>query len=110
MKARYIIETEEWKVQPVADDASAETILANGMSAVKTGDLATAEKMAALLAAKAQAAPGGRGRRGARRARPGTGSDRDGVAGRRQGRTVMHRELAASSPRRRARRIRPSRC
>ena len=46
VNARYIIETEEWKVQPVADDASAETILANGMSAVRTGDLATAEKMA----------------------------------------------------------------
>jgi hypothetical protein len=59
VNARYIIETEEWKVQPVADGASAETILANGMSAVKTGDLATAEKMSALLAAKAPAAGGG---------------------------------------------------
>ena len=58
-KARYIIETEEWKVQPVAEGASNETVLANGLSAVKTGDLATAEKMEALLAAKAQAAPGG---------------------------------------------------
>ena len=56
-KARYIIETEEWKVQPVAESASNETMLANGLSAVKTGDLATAEKMEALLAAKAQAAP-----------------------------------------------------
>src|SRR6185503_14567023 len=58
-KARYIIETEEWKVQPVAEGASNETLLANGISAVKTGDLGTAEKMAALLGAKAQAAPGG---------------------------------------------------
>jgi tetratricopeptide (TPR) repeat protein len=58
-KARYIIETEEWKVQPVADDASEETILANGMSAVRTSDLATAEKMLALLEKKAKAAPGG---------------------------------------------------
>ena len=57
VNARYIIETEEWKVQPVADGASAETILANGMSAVKTGDLATAEKMAALLTAKAGGPP-----------------------------------------------------
>jgi hypothetical protein len=56
VKARYIIESEEWKVQPVADSASNETILANGMSAVKTGDLATAAKMEALLAAKAVAA------------------------------------------------------
>jgi hypothetical protein len=54
-RARYIIETEEWKVQPLPDNASNETILANGMSAAKTGDLATAEKMEALLAAKAGA-------------------------------------------------------
>ncbi len=59
VRARYIIETEEWKVQPVADAASNETILANGFSAVKTGDMATAEKMEAMLAAKAKAAPGG---------------------------------------------------
>jgi tetratricopeptide (TPR) repeat protein len=57
VRARYIIETEEWKVQAIADDASNETILANGMSAVKTGDMATAEKMAGLLASKAKAAP-----------------------------------------------------
>jgi tetratricopeptide (TPR) repeat protein len=59
VRARYTIETEEWKVQPVADDASIETILANGISAVKTSDMATAEKMEALLASKAKAAPGG---------------------------------------------------
>ena len=55
-KARYIIETEEWKVQPVADNASEETILANGMSAVRTNDMATAEKMLALLEKKVTAA------------------------------------------------------
>jgi hypothetical protein len=59
VRARYIIETEEWKVQPVEEAASNETIFANGFSAVKTGDLATAEKMESLLAAKAKAAPGG---------------------------------------------------
>jgi tetratricopeptide (TPR) repeat protein len=53
VKARYIIETEEWKVQPVADDASTETLLANGMSAVHLGDLATAQKMESLLAKRA---------------------------------------------------------
>jgi tetratricopeptide (TPR) repeat protein len=56
-KARYIIESEEWKVQAIAADASTETVLANGLSAVKTGDLATAEKMAALLGSKAGTAP-----------------------------------------------------
>ena len=58
VRARYIIETEEWKVQPIPDNASNETILANGFSAVKTGDMATAAKMEALLAAKSKAAPG----------------------------------------------------
>ena len=58
VRARYIIETEEWKVQPIADNASNETILANGFSAVKTGDMATAEKMEAAFAAKVKAAPG----------------------------------------------------
>jgi hypothetical protein len=57
-QARYIIETEEWKVAPVAENASNETILANGFSAVRTGDMATAQKMEALLAAKAGGAPG----------------------------------------------------
>jgi tetratricopeptide (TPR) repeat protein len=52
-KARYIIETQDWKVEPVADNASTETLLANGMSAVHTGDLATAEKMLAALATRA---------------------------------------------------------
>ena len=74
VNARYIIETEEWKVQPIADDASAETILANGMSAVKTGDLATAEKMSAMLAR--QAAPRCRRRRRARRSRRCAGARR----------------------------------
>jgi tetratricopeptide (TPR) repeat protein len=59
VRARYLIETEEWKVQPVADNASNETIYANGVSAVRTGDMATAEKMEGILAAKAKAAPGG---------------------------------------------------
>ena len=53
VKARYILETEEWKVQPVADDASAETLLANGVSAVKTGDMSTAEAMLTKLASRA---------------------------------------------------------
>jgi hypothetical protein len=57
-KARYIIETEEWKVETLPESASNEAILANGFSAVKTGDMATAQKMEALLAAKAGSSPG----------------------------------------------------
>lgn len=98
VRARYIIETEEWKVQPVADNASNETILANGFSAVKTGDAATAAKMEALLAAKVKAAApaaaanphadhGGAPAPAA--AAPGGNAD----AG--KGVSVMHKELAA---------------
>ena len=106
VRARYIIETEEWKVQPVADNASNETILANGFSAVKTGDMATAEKMEALLAAKAKAAPGARSgarepaRRTRRRARSAaTAAPRAGRGGggpdAGKGVRVMHKELQA---------------
>jgi tetratricopeptide (TPR) repeat protein len=54
-KARYIIETEEWKVQEMPEDASDEELFANGMSAVRLGDLGTAEKMEKRLAEKASA-------------------------------------------------------
>ncbi len=95
VRARYIIETEEWKVQPVADNASNETILANGFSAVKTGDIGTAEKMEALLAAKAKAsapapAAGAHADHGGAPPPVTTGS---GDAG--KGVQVMHKELAA---------------
>jgi tetratricopeptide (TPR) repeat protein len=58
-RARYVIETEEWKVEAVADDAREETVFANGVSAARTGDLATAAKMLAILEKKAPAASGG---------------------------------------------------
>ncbi len=91
VKARYIIETEEWKVQPVAENASSETLLANGMSAVKTGDLATAEKMEASLAAKSDTAPGGaHADHGGKPPSPTPGGRDAGKSAR-----VMHRELAA---------------
>jgi hypothetical protein len=101
VKARYIVETEEWKVQPVAESASNETILANGFSAVKTGDMATAEKMEALLAAKAKAAPGAaaapanphaeHGAAPAPAPQPAAGGNADAGKGVR----VMHKELQA---------------
>jgi hypothetical protein len=97
-KARYIIESEEWKVQPVADNATNETIFANGLSAVKTGDLMAAEKMAALLGAKAggssretAAAGGAHADHGGAPAPAAAGGAADsGKAVR-----VMHRELSA---------------
>jgi tetratricopeptide (TPR) repeat protein len=90
-KARYIIETEEWKVQELSDDASEEELLANGMSAIRLGDLATAEKMEKRLAEKAstssKAEAGGAhaGHGGA----PPPPSDDD------QSTKVMHQEVAA---------------
>ena len=95
VRARYIIETEEWKVQPVADSASNETILANGFSAVKTGDVATAQEMTALLAAKVKAAappPAG----GAHADHGGAPAPvTAGIPDRAKGVKVMHNELAA---------------
>jgi tetratricopeptide (TPR) repeat protein len=53
-RARYIVETQEWKVQPMPDDAKDATLLANGLSAARTGDLKTAEEMAKELQKKAE--------------------------------------------------------
>lgn len=95
-KARYIIETEDWKVQPVAGDASPETLLANGMSAVRTGDLATARQMEARLASRAGAAPAGSGGGGAHADHGGAPPPAPaGGADEARGPRVMHRELSA---------------
>jgi tetratricopeptide (TPR) repeat protein len=96
-KARYIIETEEWKVQPVTDAASNETLLANGMSAVRTGDLATAEKMEALLAAKAGGSAGENGAAGTHADHGAAPPPAPAAGGTDAGKSVrvMHRELSA---------------
>jgi tetratricopeptide (TPR) repeat protein len=49
-KARYVVETEEWHVEPITDDSSSSELLATGLSAVRTGDLATARQAEAALA------------------------------------------------------------
>ena len=54
VKARYVVETEEWKTLPVTDESPAAELLATGISAVRTGDLATAEAAAARLKALAE--------------------------------------------------------
>ena len=53
-RARYVVETEEWIVQPVAEDAMAETVFANGMSAIHTGDRAVAAQMLGDLARRVE--------------------------------------------------------
>ena len=68
VRARYIVETEEWKAEAIADNASPATIFANGLSAVGTDDLAMAEKMLERLAQSASipaAAAGGHADHGA---------------------------------------------
>ena len=94
-KARYIIETQDWKVEPVADNASPETLLANGMSAVHTGDTATAAKMLDALAARAggpvAAAAGPHADHGGAPPAPATSAAAEGAKGIR----IMHHELAA---------------
>lgn len=106
-RSRYLIETEEWKVQPIADNAPDHTVFANGMSAVKTGDTATAATMEALLAAKAKAAPASAEATAGRlpaTADAGAHADHGGAppppapGGAEAGKSVriMHKELAAS--------------
>jgi tetratricopeptide (TPR) repeat protein len=91
-KARYIIETEEWKVQEMPEGASDEELFANGMSAVRLKDLSTAEKMEKRLAAKASGSSksesGGSAHAGHGGAPP-PPSEED------QSTRVMHQEMAA---------------
>ena len=54
LNARYVVEAEEWNTLPVTDDSSAHELLATGISAVKTGDLATAEQAEATLRTMAE--------------------------------------------------------
>ena len=54
VRARYVVESEEWQVQPITDDSLAAELLATGISAVETGDLMTAEAAAAKLKAMAE--------------------------------------------------------
>jgi tetratricopeptide (TPR) repeat protein len=60
VRARYVIETEQWQVLPVTEQSSATELLATGLSAARTEDYATAGKARArlaTLAAKAAKAP-----------------------------------------------------
>ena len=54
VNARYVVETEQWRTQPITDDSSMHELLATGLSAVRTGDLATAREAEAKLAARAE--------------------------------------------------------
>ena len=57
LKARYVVETEEWRIEPVTDDSSPHELLATGLSAVRLGRLDAARRAAAAL--ETRAADGG---------------------------------------------------
>ena len=44
LKARYVVETEDWQTTPVTGDSSLHELLATALSAVRTGDLETARQ------------------------------------------------------------------
>ncbi|MCY3593196.1 MAG: hypothetical protein OXH32_16355 [Acidobacteria bacterium] len=49
VRARYIVETEEWETREITDDTSTSELLATGISAVHTGELDLAREAAARL-------------------------------------------------------------
>ena len=59
VKARYIVETEEWMTQPVTDESSAHELLATAMSAAHTGDRATLREAETALNELAERDEGG---------------------------------------------------
>lgn len=96
VRARYIVETEEWKVEELPEDASNEMILANGISAARTGNVAAAEKAEAMLAAKVKSGAGAaaadpHAHHGPGAAAPPPGELTEGE----KSTIVMHREVAA---------------
>ena len=58
LRARYVVETEEWQTEPFTDDSSAHELLATGLGAFRLGDVDTARRAAAAL--EARAADGGK--------------------------------------------------
>ena len=59
VKARYVVETEEWDVLPITSESSANELLATGMSAARTGDQTTAAEAETALKALAERGPNG---------------------------------------------------
>ncbi len=80
MEARYVVETEEWRIEEITDETSPHTLLATGLSAVRTGDIETARMAEAALARRV--------------ANGDSGGDMRSGAGQRWVQ-VMHKEVAA---------------
>ncbi len=80
MEARYVVETEEWRIEEITDETSPHTLLATGLSAVRTGDIETARMAEEALARRVAAGD--------------SGGDMRSGAGQRWVQ-VMHKEVAA---------------
>ena len=52
LKARYVVETEKWEVMPVTEESSSHELLATGLSAARTGDMAALKAADEALADK----------------------------------------------------------
>ena len=59
MEARYVVETEDWRIDEITDETSPHTLLATGLSAIRTGDVETARRAEAALARRVAAADNG---------------------------------------------------
>jgi len=59
VKARYVIETEEWRILPITEESSMHELLATGMSAARTGDQATVAQAEAALKEMSEQGPNG---------------------------------------------------
>jgi tetratricopeptide (TPR) repeat protein len=59
MKARYVVETEEWEVWPITSESTANELLATGLSAARTRDQATVAQAEAALKDLAERGPNG---------------------------------------------------
>ncbi len=55
LKARYVVETEEWDVQPITEESRGPELLATGISAARTGD---SEALAAAVEALGERSDG----------------------------------------------------
>ncbi len=58
IQARYVIETRQWRTQPVTESSSAAELLATGLSAVQLENPSLAEEASMALAGLAEAAAG----------------------------------------------------
>ena len=54
LRARYMVETEEWQASPITDTATDHGLLAAALGATRTGDIASAQAAEAIFAGRAE--------------------------------------------------------